>query len=741
MMAFSRLSKRSKPQTRDMVCRSVTVRAETINEDQRSVEAVLSTETQATVFDWQRYEPIEEILVARGAQFDRQVPFLENHNRFSVDDVLGSVREIRIEGNQVVGRLYFASGDERAERAWNKVRQGHLTDVSIGYRAEKFVDIEPNTTKSVGGTTYKAGARRLRVTTSYRIREGSLVPIGADQAAKIRSDAGLAPFQESDRMNEQLRKYLESIGLRAEATNEEAAAFRDALGGDIRKRADAIEAGREVFPPVAAPANPEQTRSATPPRIAPETLDADAIRNAERAAERTRINAIRALATAETPNELIERAINENMTPDQTATLILRHEREQLQTRTAPFAVHSRSHERDCTQQALAAGLMLRVGTRVIDPSAPESVRAEQQRAAEMGERYRDISLVDLCREACRISQARDPMSGAEPFGRDSWIRAGVSTPSLSYVFTTSVNARLLAAYEEYPDTTAGWVREADVPDFKTNDRIALGKIGGLEKHKRGGTATHTGFTDSKESYKIARYSRQLVIDEQDIIDDALGAFTDQPMEMGMAAARLRPDLVYALLLANGVLSDNVALFHSTHANYDATGALNTTNLKAGVTKMGKQTETDADGKTVNLNLVPRYLIVPQDLQFTAKELLQSSNIIIAGTAGSVTERGNANTLTDLNLQLRVDNRIGVAGVTDPNTGTAYAGTAANWFLSADPISGRTIEVGYLAGGGRRPQLRRFVLDRGQWGVGFDIKMDIGAKALGAKGLYKSLGA
>lgn len=736
-MPVEKLSTRSRPQTRELICRAVQVRAASINEEERSVEAVLSTDTRATVFDWQRYEPIEEVLLPDGARFDAQVVFLENHNRFSVDDVLGSIRSIRVEGNQVIGRLFFAAGDERADRAWNKVRQGHLTDVSIGYRAEQFTDIDPNTTRVVNGKSYTAGPRRLRVTTAYRIREGSLVPIGADQAAKIRADAGLAPLvtrQEIVSMNEALRKFLESIGLRAEATDDEAVAFRNALGGDIRARADRIESGAEVFPLVVIST---ETQRAAAPATEQSTANPETIR----AAERTRINGIRALATADTPNELIERAINENMTPEQAGLLILRHEREQMQTNRAPFAIHTRSHERDCTQQALAAGLMHRVGTSVINPNAPESVRAEQQRAAEMGERYRDLSLVDLCREACRISQARDPQTGAEPFGRDSWIRAAVSTPALSYVFTTSINARLLSAYEEYPDTTTGWVREADVPDFKTNDRIALGKLGGLEKHKRGGTATHTGFSDSKESYKIARYSRQLVIDEQDIIDDSLGAFTDQPMEMGMAAARLRPDLVYALLLANANLSDGLALFHSTHANYDATGPLNTTNLKVGITKMGKQTETDADGKVVNLNLMPRFLIVPQDLQFTAKELLNSTNIIIAGTAGSVTERGNANTLADMNLQLRVDNRIGVAGVVDPNTGSSYAGTAANWFLSADPISGRTIEVGYLAGSGRRPQLRRFVLDRGQWGVGFDIKMDIGAKALGAKGLYKSLGA
>ena len=86
------------------------------------------------------------------------------------------------------------------------------------------------------------------------------------------------------------------------------------------------------------------------------------------------------------------------------------------------------------------------------------------------------------------------------------------------------------------------------------------------------------------------------------------------------------------------------------------------------------------------------------------------------------------------------DNRLGVAGVTDPSTGEAYAGLATNWFLVCSPNQGPTIEVGYLAGTNRRPQLRRFMLDRGQWGIGFDIDMDIGAKALDYFGVHKSAG-
>lgn len=726
---------------RDMVSRSITVRAATINVEERSVEAVLSTETRALVFDWQRYEPIEEILIAGGARFDAQVTFLENHNRYELANVLGSIRSVRIEGDQVLGRLHFSESNPRAVEAWNMVREGHLTDVSIGYRAEQFTDIEPNTTRVVSGKSYTAGARRLRVTTAYRIREGSLVPIGADQAAKIRADAGLAPFQESGKMNPQLRQYLLSLGLRSDATEEQATTFRSMLGTEQSARAEAIEAGRETFPPVAARGEPERTEAGGER----ETIPLSEAQRNERAAEdreRARIAGIRDLAGRTIPEDVVNRAINERLTVEAAGLLFYRAERERGQQGVAPFAQHSRNHDRDCEREALAAGLLLRTSSRVVDPNAPEAVRRQQEQNAERGERYRDLSLVDLCREACRISQARDPETGSEPWGRESWVRSAVSTPSLSYIFTTSVNARLLASYEEAPDSTNGWVYETDVANFLQQERIGLGKVTGLKKLGKGNTAQHATTDDSQETYKIARYAEQMVIDEQDIINDNVDAFVRLPMEFGMAAARIRPDLVYALLLANAALSDSVALFHATHSNLASGGssALSSTSLKTGIVAMGKQT-TSINGETVQLNIVPRFLLVPQDLVFTARELVRSTQILIAGTAGSVTERGNINTLADLDLQIRVDNRLGASGVTDPSSETAYTGSATNWFLASDPVAGRTIEVGYLAGRNRRPSLRRFTLEKGQWGVGWDINLDIGAKALGAKGLYKSAGA
>lgn len=715
-------------QKRDIWCRGINLRPDTINDEERSVDAVLSTESRVGVYDFEREESIDEVLLVSGAKFPEQIPLLDNHNRSTVSAVLGSIRNIREVNGEIHCRLYFLKDDPAATRAWQLVKEGHQKDISAGYRPERYTDIARGDTKTVLGRSYTAGNRRLRITTSYRIREGSLVPIGADQAAKIRADDGCAPTTEIV-MKPELKAYLVSLGLRADATDEQAEGFRAALGDEHTTRALAIEEGKETFPAKQKKEPEDQQRGSAPvaggPSFPKGNVDhTDAIR-----AERDRIEGIRKLATADTNPEIIQRAISDGISVADAGLLILRAERDSAPKPASSFSHHTRGVSKEVNKQVLAAGLMHRSGARMVDPRAPEHVRKEQERLAEMGERFRGLSLPDMARIAAQMDGARDPETGMEPFTRDEFIRAGLSTPTLSYAFTTNVNAVVVGSYEEAGDTT-DWVETVDVSDFRENEDISLGKQAGLELLPRGKTATHATFADEHETYSVRRFAKQFAVDEQDMIDDRLGVFQEVLPEMGRAAARLRPDFVYYLLLANPQLVvDGTAVFDdAAHANLNA-NVFQASALKTGITRMKKQKQ---DG--VNLNIVAKYLVVPPTLEWTARELLNSAQIVIAGTAGSVTERGSKNVLMDSGLQLRCDARI-ENGVTDPLTGTAANGSASAWFLFSAPR--KTIRVAYLAGSGRRPTIRQYTFDKGRYGIGWDIKMDIGAKFMGYRGCYK----
>jgi len=727
---------------RELTTRSFSVRAGTIDESGRSIEAVVSTETPVTVMDWQRWELIDEVLLTRGAELPDQVVLLESHSTASLDAVLGSARNLRSEGDHTVGRLVLTAGDERAERGWQKIKQGHLTDVSAGYRVLEHDDIPPNTTRRVDGKEYSAGERTLRITKRWSLREVSLVPIGADELAKVREappgrlgrPTGLEETRTMD-----FEQWLRQRGL-------DPATLSDERRAELQTEYDS-ERSAPADPPATEPAG-GQRAAATEPTATPASpagstpantvVDTDAIRAQAALAERARIDRMRTIVGADGTPELLQRAIDEGWDDARASREVLAAIRE---ARTGPVsgnapAGHSRSHETDCTAQALAAGLCHRNSIPVIDPNASDAVRRQQEQTAEAGNRYRDLPLLDVCRESIRLCGGRTPTTRTEIVRHAIELsrRAAGSTGSLSNIFSTAVNASLVQAYQEAPDTTQGWVRETDVADFKSNERTMLDKGGNLTRHARGGTANQTTRSDSKEEYKVHRFSGQFQVDEMDIIDDRFDVLRQTPAELGAAAARVRPDMVYYILLANAALgADSVALFDaSDHANYGTSGtALAAPTLQAGIVAMAKQTQS-----SVNLNLRAQYLLVPQDLRFTAQVLLKSAERVIASSSG-----GTFNPLRDLNIDLRVDNRLGVAGVTDPITGTAQAGTATNWFLACSPSQGPTIEVGYLSGTGRRPELRQYVLDQGQWGIGWDIKLDLGAKALDYRGLYKATGA
>lgn len=398
-----------------------------------------------------------------------------------------------------------------------------------------------------------------------------------------------------------------------------------------------------------------------------------------------------------------------------------------------PQAAISRSHEKDCTRDALQAAMILRAGGRLDSRhfasgrgKLPDWLRADindpyRNQVMESGHRFGEMSAFDMCREALRIDGREIPLSRAET------IQAAVSGGTLTNIFTTSVNAMLLMSYMEIGDTTGAWTREADVADFKTNERIRMKAVSGLSKLPRGGEADHLNRSDTAESYKIARYSGQFVIDDQDIIDDSMNALSDMPQEMGKLAARLRPDLVYAILLANPTMADSVALFSSaaTRGNLGSSSALTGPNLKTGISTMRLLQENG-----VNIGLAATHLLVPATLDWTARELINSTAIASGATTGQGTFNSLQNVVTPISEE-RLEN-----GVIDPATGTTYSGSASTWFLVSTQAN--TIEVGYLRGTGRAPTVRSFNLDKGKYGIGWDVAMDIGAKAMEWRGLRKT---
>jgi len=179
------------------------------------------------------------------------------------------------------------------------------------------------------------------------------------------------------------------------------------------------------------------------------------------------------------------------------------------------------------------------------------------------------------------------------PENDEGMVRGALSTPAVSAAMTGLVNARFFAGFSAVPDTTVGWVTSSRVDNFLPATALTL-----LEQARLvdagSEPAPHATYGLLHENWAVARYSRQLILAESDLLQSPsvdlslLAAHT-----LGQAAARLPIDLVYALLLSNPVMSyDGKQFFHADHGNY-ATAALDTTPLDTAMASLALQTAPD----------------------------------------------------------------------------------------------------------------------------------------------------
>ena len=169
------------------------------------------------------------------------------------------------------------------------------------------------------------------------------------------------------------------------------------------------------------------------------------------------------------------------------------------------------------------------------------------------------------------------------------------------------------------------------------------------------------------------------------IINDDLKAFQRIPKELNNSYKYTLYEFVFDSLLAdNPTLYDSVVLFHSTHANIGA-NALDAAYLYAGRVAMMSQTRKN-NAKTIPL--VPKWLIVPLELEKTALELTTPAKLLPAyPTTGNV-----------------LAERYAFEVITIPHWTDAN-----NWFLFCDTNICPCIEIGFLNG---RQEPEIFVQDQ-----------------------------
>lgn len=454
------------------------------------------------------------------------------------------------------------------------------------------------------------------------------------------------------------------------------------------------------------------------------------------AKEETRIAAIREIgdtignpAVEGTSAKLVAHAIAQGWDATQTALYATRN------SRPRGPAIHSTATSERGSLESLQAGILLRAG-RNIDAvlpahhSIPDWMSRpvndpNRQRVMDNAQQFRDMEMVEYIGAGL---QAMGHSRGNMPQGRSgrlATLQAGFSTGATAAIFTQSIGALALATYMESGDFSQGWTSEADVPNLIETDRPRMQAGQDLTLHETGGEATHSSRAATNEKVKADRYSRTAEIDENDFINDRFHLLREQPVAFGRAAARLRPNMVAAVLMANANLSDSVALFEATaHKNLLTSSALSATTLRAARAALSKQKDGDS-----SLNLPATHLIVPSDLGDLAVQLTMSA--VISNDTGA----GSTNPLHMRNIRPVEEARLS-NGVINPLTGASIGGSLTSWYLVS--AEGHTIEVQFLEGTGRVPQVIVTQLTGGKFGLSITVKHFIGAKALDFRGMVKA---
>lgn len=701
-----------------VIGRAAAVVPATINEEERTVEVCWTTgaTVQRLRFEGWDIKIVDEELAVdeqsiRLERLRSGAPFLNSHNGWSLDAVLGVVVEdsVRLEGGRGYARIRFSERED-VEPIWRDIKAGIIRNVSVGYRVHEY------------RITEKDGERDHYLAVDWEPMEISAVAIGADPEAQMRSQeqhrapntcvltrqdgtAAAAAEQKGTTMSGKNKAAASETGH--DRSNEQGIETREGGKAPATPETPKAPAAEEKR---AAPGG-EQPKGQQPAAEQPSEergTDAETVAQRAVAAERERTGTITELCRRHgLDGDFEQELIRTGATVAQAREKVL----DKIAERD-PFEGRSYEPAQPRREDGQAVGYRDAVTSALLhrhNPGAHDLTDGARE--------YRGMSLLEMARDALERQGVRTRgMSKLEIAGAVFEQRAAGyhSTSDFPAILANVANKTLRSAYETTPRTFSAWCRRATITDFKPVQRTQLSGAPDLEKVLESGEFQYGTMGESKETYALATYGKIIGITRQTLINDDLDAFTRIPTAFGASAADLESDIVYAILMQNPKMGDGTALFHSNHGNLGSAAVIDESSLTAAYRKYAQQ--TGIEGRKISVD--PRYIIVPP-----GQRAVEARKHLTATTPASTSD---VNTYAN-RLQVVEERRLIPSSGQDP------------WFLSADPARIDTVEYAYLDG-----QEGVFTETRMGFEVdGMEIKArhDFAAKAIDWRGLFKNPGA
>jgi len=650
----------------------------TVNRAARTVEVVWSTGARARNFVPALGLITEELemspnAVRMDALRSGQAPVLNTHRRGDARDVLGRVTAARLERGRGYATLQFSAAAD-VEPVWQRIADGTLRAVSVGYRVHRY---EPRPDAATGQTIHRA--------VDWEPFEISVVPVPVDRDAAVRAqgEQGLpAPAIEPALPDEE--------PIMPETTPETPAA-----------------------PAPSAPPSPTQetTVTTTPSAQAPEPTraaapDLDAVRAEAQRGERERIagidaaiEAARALVPADRIPPIRSEAVERGWSADQVRRALF-----DLLVTTAPKpCVPARpesgpGHDDpavliDAMAEALAARSM-----------PGYQAQGNGRHAEFMGWRPSDM-IGELLRARGERSVPRNPTLLAE--------RAFHTTSDFPLLLSAAANKMLLAAYQPAQPTYRQIFLRRDFRDFKPHRHLRVGDFPTLLPLLENGEIQAGTMSESQEIVLLQTFARRIRVTRPMLVNDDLGAFTDFAAAIGRRVADFENATAYGLLnSANGdgptLTTGNAAVFSTGAARANKAGAGSALDLGGLATgRAAIMRQKTLDGLPIAVGSSMRLLVGPNQ-ELAARQLTVSV---------AATQTSNANVF---------------AGFVQPLVEPLIQNN--RWYLFSDPLSAPVYVYGYL-NGAEGPQVTTGPVS-GVDGVEVSVIFDFGVGAIDWRGAW-----
>jgi len=579
-----------KPKDENMIFRGATIDTDaTINEEERRVPIVISTEAPVTTCKWNRrnYETdcYPQVLVHtdESVVITRKNPkLLESHD--SSLRPIGLLENVRVEDSVLRADAIFSKANPEAEIPWQMVLEGTLDEISVGGRI-----IEKSEVRDADDKITQVNV------TKWELLEASLVTIGADANAGVNRK-----LKQGEDVNlEKIRREIQSLKAKIKESDDDTVK-RGLIAEQDKLERDALQLENDELKRVMA--NDKRKEKITFLARKHDIGEEDAT---------------------------LKRYLGDDSKTEQDFGMeILRMQREGQVDLGFQRAVEPNSQTE--INKAISDSLLMRAGYHLPTPHPDVN-------------RFATATLLDLARVSIGMH---------DNFNRDDIVKRAMTTASFPNILLGVAQRVLEKSWDEIQTTYQLWTQVEYFQDFRPKQFIERKSIlGTFDKVSEKGERKYVTFEENGRTWSIDSYGEKLLFTRQMMINDDLGALLGIIKDFIDKAKRTVNTHVYDMLLSEGIyknykMGDDKAIFHADHKNIGTAAALSEASLEKLDTIMGEQIYTDGKDE-IALNITPEFLLVGRKNRLTARKLLGSTASVDGKNAGVVNPFNNLYTLVE----------------------------------------------------------------------------------------------